>query len=327
MVGKSLLVVTLVLLAVCPVMASTTELKPRVLALGFGQVSSLAFSRDGHFLAVGGEGGQVRVLETSGWTTIGSCAHGGWINCIAFSPDGETIATGTQGNDVVLWAAATGEWLRSLLDDRPSAFYVLSVAFSPDGKVLASGEAAAGSISLWDVANGLRLCRTGYGDFITFSVAFSPDGRTLASGSGNLSAGLGVVDLWDATTGGPMWTLAERAAVLSVAFSPDGKLLAVGLLDGTVALWDVQTGVLIRTLTGHAGAVWSVAFSPDGRLLASGSEDASVKVWSFAQGMELRTLSGHTAPVLSVAFSPVSQALASGSADGSVRIWEIGTGR
>ena len=37
----------------------------------------------------------------------------------------------------------------------------------------------------------------------------------------------------------------------SVCFSPDGKTLASGSWDNTIKLWNVETGELVRTLTGH----------------------------------------------------------------------------
>jgi WD40 repeat protein len=68
-----------------------------------------------------------------------------------------------------------------------------------------------------------------------------------------------------------------------VAFSPDGRLLASGSSpDATIKLWEVATGSLVRSLSGHTWAVNSVAFSPDGRLLASGSNDATIKLWDIS---------------------------------------------
>jgi hypothetical protein len=111
-----------------------------------------------------------------------------------------------------------------------------------------------------------------------------------------------------------------------IAFSPDGERLATGRAEGTVSVWETQTGQEVFHLQGHFSPVRGVAFSPDGRRLVSSSEDGIVKVWNLATGQEERTLHRHGGSVRCVAFSPDGRRLATASADHTAKLWDVATG-
>jgi WD40 repeat protein len=120
----------------------------------------------------------------------------------------------------------------------------------------------------------------------------------------------------------------HAGGVSRVAFSPDGRWLAAGnWVDGTVKLWEIETGRELRALRGHRSRVEAVVFSPDGRFLASASSDKTVKLWDVSTGQQLRTFTGHKGWVTAVAFSPDGRLLASGSHDMTIKLWDAGTGR
>lgn len=173
---------------------------------------------------------------------------------------------------------------------------------------------------LWDIVSGtLQSYLLGHNQEV-YGAAFSPDGQLFATTSDDST-----VRLWDSLDGGlkDIIDYPESGGISSVAFSPTTSLLATGHWSNTLGLWDLNSGQLLRTLSGHDNSVRDVAFSPDGNLLASASEDHSIKLWQVSDGSLIETLRGHSELIHSLTFSLDGSFLASASDDLSVGLWRV----
>lgn len=195
------------------------------------------------------------------------------------------------------------------------------VAFSPNGDTLASVD-SDGQIMLWDMASGqVRVTLPNPLKSLVSGIVFSPDSNTLASVSDSS------IRLWDAASGDIRLTLPESVLVTDPMFSPDGKTLAAVAPDGSVTLWNSQSGSTTQILTGHQNGVNAIAFSPDSKALATGGQDAQIKLWNVATGTEQASLPGDGGTaVTDLVFSPDGKTLAVSGQDAHVMLWDSQSG-
>ena len=120
--------------------------------------------------------------------------------------------------------------------------------------------------------------------------------------------------------------LGHTDQVLACVFSPDSARVVSGAYDGTLKVWDLETGRCLRTLEGHADSVFACVFSPDGARVVSGADDGTLKVWDIETGRCLRTLEGHVDLVLACVISSDGARVVSGSGDRALKVWDLETG-
>lgn len=87
-------------------------------------------------------------------------------------------------------------------------------------------------------------------------------------------------------------------------------------------MWDLATGIAIRTLEEHVSGINAVAALPEGRAIAA-SHDKTLKVWDIDRGTALMTLQGHGNDVKSVAVTRDGRRAVSLSYDGTLRGWDL----
>ena len=141
----------------------------------------------------------------------------------------------------------------------------------------------------------------------------------------------------DAPGGALLHTLVGHTSqVNDVAMTSDGSHAISTSLDGTLKVWEMESGICIRTLKevvpGWKDYATSVALTSNGRHAILASSDHMLRLWDIESGTCLRTFIGHTDSVNDVAITPdghyaVSAAGGRNSpSDYSLKIWDLESG-
>lgn len=278
-------------------------------------VVSAQLSLDGTRLVSGGYQG-LTLWNVENGSEMAKIDEDASASSISFSPDGHFVAGAMSANLMFFGAreehdqnAGLRIWnikIRALARSFEGHTHIIGNAvFSPDNKRLAVGFHE--KIQIWDADAGALL-----NEFESSSpfnppyswASYSPDGKRLAAVKRDEIA------ILDAETGATRVALKGHTDdVHSAVYSPDGmSIVSVGK-DGTIRIWNAETGALHKTLAGDWGSeliegrirVALASFSPDSKRIVSDGSDMAW-IWDAETGERLRMLKLYTGNLADLEF-------------------------
>ena len=193
-----------------------------------------------------------------------------------------------------------------------------SLNFSRNGELLlASGGRAgkSGNVLMYDARNGQLLDRLGNERDSILAADLSADQSMIAIGGPSKrvrvmsSSGEAVHELKRHTD----W-------VTAVGFSPDGQFLATADRNGSLLLWEADSGLFVQKLDGHSAAITSLEWRSDSKLFVTSGEDGNVRVWDAQKAKPIKSWNAHGKGSLSAGFRRDGTIFSAGR-DHLVKLW------
>jgi WD40 repeat protein len=304
-----------------------------------GLMTQLQFHPGGRYLAAGGYGGSVQLLDLQENKVLAPRGDFKAIGFLAYSADGKSLVAlaSDEGDEhkktFCRWDADGKELARRPFEtDGP-----YHGALSPDGTLFASPTPDGETIRLLDPSTGKEHCRTEGKTSGPGFVSFATDGKTLTTSDND-----GTVRVWGTGQGKLLHEFKGLSTRIDhIALSPGGKLVALnGRADGAIHVFETATGKELHTFVGHRGGPLTVAFAPDGKTVFTVSRDGShsqpvsawadwsLREWDPVTGKELRVTTANLGGEAHwTFFSADARFLATITHEGTLRLWDTRAGK
>ncbi len=275
---------------------------------GWAGATAFALSPNAGVILIGDDRGTLHALALEdGRTLPASPLHAEPITCLA--PAGQLIACGHADGTVSVICHGRGE-PPVLIPGTKSP--VRSLSF-PAGRAELLIVYEDGSPVLWDLSSRTK-CRTFTGNA----------GRAVCTAAADSWFTIGSSDrmirAWNPTGAAPAAEIPTyNRRLTSCTAAPDGSLLACGFHEGTIRLYRMPDGRLLREYKGHRKTVTSCIFTADGSRLATVSWDGTTKLWRLPGGEIVRTLDAHAGGIASLA-GPAGTLIVPVTRDGVARL-------
>ncbi|TCA34341.1 hypothetical protein E0H70_07360 [Rhizobium leguminosarum bv. viciae] len=184
---------------------------------------------------------------------------------LEFGMDGAVLATGDATGHLTLWSTTTG---LSIADVQAHTDRVSTLAFSSEGIISTSWD---GTLTVWDADDGALAKKASFKGAPIASVKRFLNKLILGRWSGE-------IEVWSLF---PLklersWQ-ANHGSVASLDYAEKQGLVASGFSDGSIALWDAETGEGLAQFERRASSVTSISFIADGSWVLS-EADGDVRV-------------------------------------------------
>ncbi|QPG99376.1 hypothetical protein C2857_001620 [Epichloe festucae Fl1] len=300
----------------------TGDSNTRTLDGRYGSVTAVAFSEDGKFFSTGTEG-SLTIWNTETWTpacTVFLPDSTGIAEELSFSPDSKSILA-VYGDTLHVCDVETKTQTRTIT--HPEKHTIACANFHSDNKsvVLVLNDA---TVHLWDVATeSMHPIFAAKGETKSI-IALSPDNRVLA-----VSLLENLIGVWDVAAGtGHSARVLKRhdEAFRDFTFAADSKALASVSTDGTICLWDIESGTCQRSFSPGWNNWPTIALSPDLKTVAMGGLEDTTRLLDMKDWSQQEEARSHRSRIADVVVSPDKTMAATASHDRDIRIWDIERG-
>ncbi|MEW6336613.1 MAG: WD40 repeat domain-containing protein [Acidobacteriota bacterium] len=294
---------------------------------GVKPVVTVAYSPSGDMLAAGTWDYDTAVWDTRTWARPAVLVPPEddsykAVQSVAWSPDGALLAVAAKDGATRVWDVAAGTLRRTFSGQAEGeAQSVNGAVFSSGGDRLFVGQ-GDGTIRGWSLRDGTpSAVLHGHAGPVR-AVAVSPRGGALFSAGAD-----GTMRKWLAAPGAFDGSWPTREVVYDAAFGPGGRQVATTGWTGLIEIRDAETGVVLRSWTGHEQSGVRIAWSGDGRWIVTTGNDGRVVLWDAATSARLAVLdSVEGTQVTGLAMHPGSKIVAATTTPGTVSIWDLPDG-
>lgn len=296
-----------------------------------GHGYNLCFSPDGKRLLVGSTElemydvkTQQRLKAAAGY--FEQTARNAFFHTATWSPKGNYIAAACDRQGVRVWDA-DGKFLYKLTDRYIP--HMTRFAFSADDKLLLLAAVPEAQFTVHDAATGKeqRVVKPPEGERASEQVQFAREAGRVSWVVQKRYRDMGRTIVVADATGQEIKRFEVPAPVLSDLFSNDGKRIAVGGTDGSLRIYEADTGKLEQTLLGSWSPVLRTVYADGGKVLRTVHKNGTVHDFDADTGRHLkeRTLKLDKSTHL-ITVSPDGGLLASATDDGACTVWNLATG-
>ncbi|HWQ91650.1 MAG TPA: WD40 repeat domain-containing protein, partial [Clostridia bacterium] len=280
---------------------------------GLGDLMAVAISPDGQWMATSGGGGAFLWNFPSGTMLHRLEAHHARVMALCFSPDSQVLLTGGLDRVVRAWDVNSGIEIRSFVGHLGE---IQSLAFAPNGQSFVStGDNTA---RIWSLPGGELLHTLTVPGASVFRALFAPDRVHLVTADGALTNN---VRVWNLATEQTIRSFGNL--VQTFGFVAGGHLVTSGS-DLTVNVWDVETGQVIRPLSGATQAIVALSTESNSSLVTAGCQNGRVVEWDAATGGIQHEFIGET--LASLAAVPGTNQIVTAHSGNLVRVKNSQTG-
>ncbi|KAI8322656.1 WD40 repeat-like protein [Martensiomyces pterosporus] len=212
----------------------------------FYDMSCVAYSGDGQYVATGGDDAKLKVWNAlTGYCFITFTEHTSAVTAVQFTKGSQVVLSASLDGTVRAYDLVRYRNFRIFTSPTPVQFN--SLAVDPSGDIVCAGCQDTFEIYMWSMQTGKLLdILSGHTGPIS-ALVFRPDGLSLASSSWDKS-----VRLWDVFDRSKIVErLDHNNEVLALAYRPDGKELCASTLDGQIHFWDVAKAAPTGTIEGR----------------------------------------------------------------------------